>query len=289
MTLQINEIETPAVPDEVAQLRASLKQLDRRDWGLWFTAITILLLLCFAVYTLTGPSLGFEDQWLAHDQIIIGVRGLFALVLLFAVFAIHQQYLIKRLRSKLEEQIAVVSSLHARADTFERLAILDPLTGLFNRRFAYEHLPREIARSDRTHQPLIIMMIDLDDFKQINDSFGHAAGDAALVEFARHLKRAIRSADLPVRMGGDEFMLALPDCTIEQADGPLSRIRACQVQHEGHSIDIKFSVGLVQHVIGETLPQLLERADASMYKNKRQAPKSPRDWYADRRGRKGND
>jgi diguanylate cyclase (GGDEF)-like protein len=288
MTLHTNAIETPAVPDEVAQLRASLKQLDRRDWGLWFTALTILLLLCFAVYTLTGPSLGFEDQWLAQDQIMIGVRGLFALVLLFTVFAIHQQYLIKRLRSKLEEQIAVVSSLHTRAETFERLAILDPLTSLFNRRFAYEHLPREIARSDRMRQPLIIVMIDLDDFKQINDSFGHAAGDAALVEFARNLKRAIRSADLPVRMGGDEFMLALPDCTMEQAEGPLNRIRGCQVQVDGHSIVIEFSVGIVEYKTGETVPQLLERADAKMYHDKRET-KSPRDWYADRLGRKTTD
>jgi diguanylate cyclase (GGDEF)-like protein len=272
MTLHTNAIETQAVPDEVAQLRASLKQLDRRDWGLWFTAIIISLLLCFAVYSLT--IIGVEDQWLARDRIAIGVRGLLALVLLFAVFAIHQQYLIKRLRSKLEEQIAVVSSLHTRAETFERLAILDPLTGLFNRRFACEHLPREIARSERMHQPLIIIMIDLDDFKQINDSYGHAAGDAALVEFARQLKRSIRSADLPVRMGGDEFMLALPDCTMEQAAGPLSRIRECQVEHEGRSIDIKFSVGLVEHVIGETLPQLIERADACMYSNKRETTKS---------------
>jgi diguanylate cyclase (GGDEF)-like protein len=284
MTLQTNDVPTAAVPDEVAHLRASLKQLDRRDWGLWFTAITILLLLCFAVYSLTVPSMGLEDQWLAHDRIVIGVRGLFALVLLFAVFAIHQQYLIKRLRAKLEEQIAVVSSLHTRAETFERLAILDPLTGLFNRRFAYEHLPREISRTERVGQPLVVMMIDLDDFKQINDAYGHAAGDASLAEFARHLKRAIRSADLPVRMGGDEFLLALPDCTVEQAAGPLSRIRECRLQYEGHPIDIKFSVGVVQHVVGETLTQLLERADATMYANKRGTPKDPQEWYAEKRG-----
>jgi diguanylate cyclase (GGDEF)-like protein len=258
------------VPEEVRDLELSLKQLDRRDWGLWFTVITILLLLCFAMYSLTVPSINLDDAWLTRERLAIGVRGLLALVLLFCVFAIYQQYLIKQFRTKLQEQIAVVSALHSRAETFERLAILDPLTGLFNRRFADELLPREIARAERIGHALIVIMIDLDDFKSINDLHGHAAGDAALEAFARHLKRAIRSADLPVRMGGDEFMVALPDCSMEQLTGPLNRIYGCELVHDGKHIVIKFSVGVAQHQRGESVAQLLERADANMYERKRQ-------------------
>jgi len=270
---------------EVLNLKASLKQLDRRDWGLWITATIILLLLCFTVFTLSTPSLQIEDRWAMRDQISIGLRGLTALVLLFCVFALYQQYLIKRLRSKLQEQIAVVTELHSRAETFERLAILDPLTGLFNRRFAYEHLPREIARAERNSQPLIVLMIDLDDFKVVNDTYGHAAGDAALEAFARHIKRAIRSADLPVRMGGDEFMVALPDCSPAQLDGPLKRIYGCTLEYEGNSIEVKFSVGIAQHQRGDSVAQLLERADASMYEMKHGDAKSPREWYENWRQR----
>jgi len=277
--------EPAQVPAEVLNIKASLKQLDRRDWGLWITATIILLLLCFTVFTLSTPSLQLEDRWAVHDQIAIGLRGLLALVLLFCVFALYQQYLIKRLRTKLQEQIAVVTELHSRAETFERLAILDPLTGLFNRRFAYEHLPREIARADRNGLPLIILMIDLDDFKTVNDTYGHAAGDAALETFARHIKRAIRSADLPVRMGGDEFLVALPDCSPEQLDGPLKRIHGCTLEYDGKHIEVNFSVGIAQHQKGDSVAQLLERADASMYEMKHGDNKSPRDWYQNWRQR----
>lgn len=266
------------VPEEVINLRASLKALDRRDWGLWVTAIIILLLLCFTVFSLAIPSLRLEDKWLERDQIAIGIRGLLALVLLFCAFVIYQQHLIKDLRAKLHDQIAVVTALHARAETFERLSILDPLTGLFNRRFAYEHLPRELDRAERQGAPLVALMIDLDDFKSINDQHGHAAGDAALATFARHIKRAIRSSDLPIRMGGDEFLIVLPDCTPEQLQGPLQRIYGCGLEYDGQRIDIRFSVGVAKHEKGDSVATLLEKADATMYAMK-QGGESPREWY----------
>jgi predicted signal transduction protein with EAL and GGDEF domain len=161
-------------------LQKSLKQLDRRDWWLWVTAAVILLLLCAAIFSLSFPSVWKGEDAFFHEQLDIGIRGLFAMVLLFTLFALYQQYLIKQLRTKLQAQIAVVGELHGRAETFERLSILDPLTGLFNRRFAIEYLPREISRCERGKHSLVVIMLDLDDFKAINDTLGHAAGDAAL-------------------------------------------------------------------------------------------------------------
>ena len=267
------------IPENVAHLKATLRQLDQREWGLWITAIIILLLLCFAIFSLTVPSFQAQDHWLLEDQLAIGVRGLLGLVLLFCVFAIYQQFLIKNLRTKLQDQIAVVTDLHTRAETFERLAILDPLTGLFNRRFALEHLPSELARAERTGAPFVVVIIDLDGFKSVNDEYGHAAGDAALGAFSERLKRAIRSSDFPVRMGGDEFLIALPDCTMEQLKGPLHRIHGCAFDYEGRRIEIHFSFGIAQHVIGDSIADLLERADASMYEMKNgnvsRAPGSP--------------
>jgi len=256
------------VPAPIRDLQKSLKQLDRRDWWLWATAAVILLLLCGAVFSLSFPTVFRGEEIFFRDQIEIGIRGLFAMVLIFTLFALYQQYLIKQLRSKLHAQIAVVGELHGRAETFERLSILDPLTGLFNRRFAIEYLPREIARCERSKQSLVVIMMDLDGFKAINDSLGHAAGDAALEGFARRIKKATRSADLPVRMGGDEFMIILPECGIEDVFRPIERIRGCEVPYGDGAIAVKFSVGWAQHRRGELPAELLRRADEALYAQK---------------------
>jgi diguanylate cyclase (GGDEF)-like protein len=260
--------DAASVPAPIRDLQKSLRQLDRRDWWLWATAAIILLLLCAAIFSLSFPSVGRSEEVFFQDQVDIGIRGLFAMVLIFTLFALYQQYLIKQLRSKLQAQIAVVGELHGRAETFERLAILDPLTGLFNRRFAIEYLPREIARCERSNQSLVIIMIDLDGFKQINDSQGHAAGDAALEGFARHIKKATRNADLPVRMGGDEFMIILPECRTEDVFRPIERIRGCEVPYGDGTISVKFSVGWAQHQPGELPGELLRRADEALYAQK---------------------
>ncbi len=99
-----------------------------------------------------------------------------------------------------------------RAKEFLKLAMLDPLTGLHNRRFAQERLVAEMARSGRHGHPLTVLMIDLDGFKQINDRYGHWGGDLVLKEFAQRLCRAIRGSDLAIRLGGDEFVVLLPEC-----------------------------------------------------------------------------
>jgi diguanylate cyclase (GGDEF)-like protein len=264
-TMAATTVDESRVPAPIRDLQKSLKQLDRRDWWLWATAAVILLLLCTAVFSLTGFR---GEEIFFRDQVDIGIRGLFAMVLIFTLFALYQQFLIKQLRSKLQAQIVVVGELHGRAETFERLSILDPLTGLFNRRFAIEYLPREIARCERSKQSLVVIMMDLDGFKEINDSLGHAAGDAALEGFARHIKKATRSADLPVRMGGDEFMIILPECGIEDVFRPIERIRGCEVPYGDGTLSVKFSVGWAQHRRGELPAELLRRADEALYAQK---------------------
>ena len=108
----------------------------------------------------------------------------------------------KSIRDRLARQLQVAVKQRIRADQLYGLSILDPLTGLHNRRFGQERLAEEIARSDRNGEPVAVLLIDLDYFKEINDQFGHAAGDAALKEFSRRLRRAIRACDVPVRIGG---------------------------------------------------------------------------------------
>src|SRR5438046_8978906 len=98
------------------------------------------------------------------------------------------------------------------AEEFQEKAIRDTLTGLYNRRLAEERLMVEVTRSKRYGHPLSVLALDLNDFKLINDGYGHAAGDLVLKRFADRLKQAIRVPDLAARIGGDEFLVLLPEC-----------------------------------------------------------------------------
>ena len=92
-----------------------------------------------------------------------------------------------------------------------RAAVIDPMTGLYNRRYAMPHLARVAARSVETWRSFAVMLADLDHFKQINDRFGHAAGDAVLIEAAQRMKADLRAVDLVARVGGEEFLIVMPD------------------------------------------------------------------------------
>ena len=92
-----------------------------------------------------------------------------------------------------------------------KMAVIDPLTGIYNRRYASQHMNRVMERARETDGVFAVMMIDLDKFKSINDRFGHDAGDAVLREFSRRLQENIRGVDLVARFGGEEFFVAMPD------------------------------------------------------------------------------
>ncbi len=111
-------------------------------------------------------------------------------------------------------------------ETARNLADRDPLTGFFNHRYLHERLAEEVVRAVRTHRPLSVVMLDLDDFKLVNDSFGHLYGDGVLVHVAELIRSSLRGSDVPARYGGDEFALILPETTCEDAAGVAARILA---------------------------------------------------------------
>jgi len=154
------------------------------------------------------------------------------------------------------------------------LAMIDALTGLYNRRFAEQRLVAEVARSARKGHPLTVVLLDLDEFKHINDTYGHPAGDLVLQEFAAALNRAVRGGDLAVRMGGDEFLLILPECNHEQLQLVLDRIGSLEVAWEGRKFPIKYSVGWKEYEAGDQPEAMLHGADQALYANKRAARKS---------------
>jgi diguanylate cyclase (GGDEF)-like protein len=267
-----HELSSPPIAGmeerQTVEIKRSLRRLDRKDVWYWWNAILVIMLLMGAIGALSLPSILHADDPNYNVQLSIAVRGLLGLVLIFNLYTLYQQYLLKQLRKHLAGQVELATEQQVRAKTFYELAILDPLTGLYNRRFCDERLKAEIQRADRHHLPLMVVTVDLDNFKQINDSFGHAAGDTVLREFSRHLNKTIRGADFAVRLGGDEFLLVLPECPPEYVGLVMSRLTPLQVDCEGILIAVQSSRGWAQYQSDDTPDVLIERADRVLYEQK---------------------
>jgi len=259
------QAERPRMQD----LQLKLQHLERRDWWLWWTAVVVMLLLTLTVLSLSLPELWREQNLLFQINLDLGVRGLTGLVLLFNTYVIYQQFVIKRLRQQLGAQIDYMARLEVRAEQFEKLSVLDPLTGLYNRRSADMRLRAEVERSRRHAHPLTLVMFDLNDFKQVNDRYGHAAGDLVLKEFGERLQKAVRVSDVAVRLGGDEFMVILPECQPDQVVHLLARLRPMEATYRDVKLPVLFAVGWAGYQAGESAETLQERADQALYADKR--------------------
>ncbi len=154
------------------------------------------------------------------------------------------------------------------------MAVTDPLTGLYNRRYAKNHLDLMIERCEAAGQALAAMAIDLDRFKTINDAHGHAAGDEVLREFARQLRECVRGIDLVSRIGGEEFLVVMPDISPADARNAAERLRM-EVECVGFRLNgvptpvgITVSIGLAFHRPGEAASAFVARADDALYGSK---------------------
>ena len=154
------------------------------------------------------------------------------------------------------------------------LAITDSLTGLYNRKKLDEILVEQFARFRRKHRPFALLMLDLDNFKAINDSYGHAAGDEVLVKVASILRQSVRTVDYVVRYGGEEFVAVLAETTAEEALEVAERIRSGvdipSIRAGNQVISVTVSVGIAQSREGDDSPEMmLFRADHALYEAKR--------------------
>lgn len=156
----------------------------------------------------------------------------------------------------------------------ERSALVDVLTGLSNRRWLEERLPRFIARHEHSGDPLSILVIDIDHFKRINDEFGHAAGDDALRAVGKTITACLRPTDFAARYGGEEMVVLLPDTTTDGAIAAAERLRrviagAPQIVHDGRTLPvITVSIGVTESTEGDTATTLVARADSGLYRAK---------------------
>ena len=151
-------------------------------------------------------------------------------------------------------------------------AMHDPLTGLLNRAAFFDALQREVARARRQATPLAVIMADVDHFKLANDRYGHLAGDAVLREAARRLRAALRTSDCIGRYGGEEFVVAAPECSVTDAAALAERFRASMcarpIKVSGGSISVTMSFGVAGTSDMKESGQLLRAADEALYRAK---------------------
>lgn len=256
--------------------RERMRSLDRRQWWLWSSTVLVLILLTIAVASFAFPAMLSRDQNTSSIYLNLCVRALVGMVLLFSVYVVYQQTMIMRIRNQMADQFDTLTKVENLTNEVYKLAALDQLTGLYNRRSGEQRLSEEISRAMRHTRPLTVLLIDIDGLKQTNDQLGHAAGDLLLKNFSERLQRAIRGSDLAVRIGGDEFMVLLPECRAEEVRHVLSRVEGLEFECDGNTISCRFSRGWTDYRPGETSAQLLKRADDALYANKR-AGKNRRD------------
>ncbi|WP_323765439.1 diguanylate cyclase [Marinovum sp.] len=161
-----------------------------------------------------------------------------------------------------------------------RAAVTDPLTGLFNRRYALPHVTRIAERANRLMRPFAVMVADLDHFKKVNDTYGHAAGDAVLAEVARRLRDNLRAVDLVARIGGEEFLVVLPDASDRTAGDTAHRLCAAMSEAPfvipGGEAPIRITISIGVMIAqpardgGPAPEDLLRSADAALYEAKAQ-------------------
>jgi len=253
------------------EIQAAMRHVGRRQWWLWSSAVMVTLLLTLGIASFAFPGLLSNPDATYSFDLDQALRGLVGLVLLFNVYTVYQQLQIRRLQDDLAEQVCTMGKMEARTEEVFKLAILDPLTGLYNRRCGEQRLAEEIARSQRYGHPLTVIMLDLNKLKYINDTFGHAAGDELIKCFAGRINKAIRGSDLAVRQGGDEFLLLLPECKPEEVRHVLGRLSGIRLDLGGQTIPVQFSAGWTNYIPGESSEELLQRADKALYANKRAA------------------
>jgi diguanylate cyclase len=166
-----------------------------------------------------------------------------------------------------------IQELEGKLAELSELVREDQLTGSLNRRGLDEVFEREVSRSERRKAPLCIAMLDLDDFKKLNDTHGHTAGDHALIHLVKVVKDTLRTMDVIARFGGEEFMIVLPETPLEDAIQTVTRVQRELTKqiflYNNQRLLITFSAGVALYATGESQESIIKRADEALYRAKK--------------------
>ena len=183
----------------------------------------------------------------------------------------HDQ--LQEMRQRVDEAEREITRLQSELQETSEMVRIDPLTGALNRKGLDDALTREVARCQRKHSTLCIALLDIDNFKRLNDSYGHQAGDKALVYLSSLVRETLRPQDTLARYGGEEFVILLPDTELEPALKALVRVQRELTRtfflHDNEKVLITFSAGIAEMGAQESTTDALKRADGAMYLAKR--------------------
>ena len=209
---------------------------------------------------------GYSDDYSYEEAINIGASD-------FVIKPVRLEELLLRLRRVLKER--QLSSERTRMmQKLQKLATTDGLTKLYNSRSFYSQLELEVDRYNRYKHPLSLLLLDIDNFKEFNDNFGHLEGDKVLVRFSQIIKSCLRTNDSAYRYGGEEFTVILPETNGDEAKTVAQRIRSSLEAEKFKPIPdknakITISIGVTQYFPKEELSAFIRRADKAMYLSKK--------------------
>jgi diguanylate cyclase (GGDEF)-like protein len=249
---------------EAADLYRDLEALSSRDWQLWSICALVIIVIAIGLAAFVVPNLVWTNMHTDSRYVPQLFFGLITLIILFNVYILEQKRRLNRTRGQLLREL--MESAKAR-----ETALVDPLTGVFNRRYMEEIFPREISKAVRSGTDLSLIILDVDGFKDINTKFGHFGGDQYLRDVATLLKKTFRGSDTVLRLGGDEFLVILPETSNKQAIRAVERLswETRWWNQAGHAkYELSFSCGAATYRKGMDMKAVLDMADKDMYRVK---------------------
>jgi len=252
---------------ELERLRKEIDSVQGRYFHLLSLTVLVMLVLAAGILLRTYPKLLWNLQTTEAERNYVPqlLVGLFFLVGLLSSYVLEQRRRLTKTQELLIQELI-------RRETAERLAVVDPLTELYNRRYITQAITREAKRADRQNQKLALLMIDINDFKNVNDTLGHLIGDRILREVAALLLGNFRTTDIVSRYGGDEFLILMVDAEEKEAARAIERIRFHVDQwnrpEQIAGYRMSLSCGAAIYRQGSDVIETVAAADHAMYEDK---------------------
>ncbi len=255
--------EQPSMLARAEDIQRQIHDLSSRDMQLWSIVSLVILVLTGGFLALIAPNLVWTQRFIRIEQSYLPQLffGLICLIVLFNIYLMAQRVALNSTRKALISELVLNERL-------ESLSLIDPLTQLFNRRALNELISHQLARTNRSGEPLTFLIFDINGFRELNAKLGSMEGNRVLTEFAGLMKRVFRGGDLLFRQGGDEFLAVMPDTTEQNAECPLQRLLKCLDEWNASNdktYQLSFTWGMAAYVTGSSLEEVLRTVDRKLY------------------------